>query len=288
MGTRRALVLGAGGAAAEAWEIGMVAGLADQGVDLAAADLFVGTSAGSIVGAQLAAGIPIEELLRRQVTAPAPEATPIPAVDFVKLKADMLRAKEGGGSTVEIVRRMGAFALTVQGGPERDRRGELSVRLGLPSSTWPERALLVVAVDVEAGERRAFDRRSGAELVDAVAASCAVPGLRPPVAIGGRRYMDGGVHSTDNADLAVGFERVVVLALTPRVPPLAVVPLEEALETLRWSGARAGAIRPDAATEAAFASVGGNLLDPSVRVSAARAGRDQGRAAASAIAELWS
>ncbi len=283
---KRGLVLGAGGAAAEAWEIGMIAGLAERGVDLAAADLLVGTSAGSIVGSQLAAGIPIAELFRRQL-APPPASRPGPPVDFVKLKAEMLRAKQGGGETTEVLRRMGAFAMTVAPGSASERRAEIATRLALPSASWPARRLLVVAVDVESGERRAFDLESGADLVDAVAASCAVPGLQTPVEIGGRRYMDGGARSTDNADLAAGCDRVVVLALTPRIPPLAVVPLEAALETLRQAGARAEAIRPDDATEAAFASVGGNLLDPSVRVSAARAGREQGRAAAAAIADLW-
>ncbi len=283
----RALVLGAGGAAAEAWEIGMIAGLADRGVDLAAADLFVGTSAGSIVGAQLAAGIPIEELFRRQLAPPPATSRPGPPVDFAKLKAEMLRAKEGGGETTTVLRRMGAFAMTVTSGLAAERHAEIAARLGLPAASWPARRLVVAAVDVESGERRAFDRGSGADLVDAVAASCAVPGLQPPVAIGGRRYMDGGGHSTDNADLAAGCDRVVVLALTPRVPPLAVVPLEAALETLRRGGTLVEAIRPDEATETAFASVGGNLLDPSVRVSAARAGREQGRAAAASIAGLW-
>ncbi len=287
MGGRRALVLGAGGAAAEAWEIGVIAGMSDQGVDLAAADLFVGTSAGSIVGSQLASGLPIEELFRRQVAAPVPESRPAPPVDFVKLKAEMLRAKEGGGETTAILRRMGAFAMTVPSGSETERRAEIAARLGLPTASWPARDLLVAAVDVESGERRAFDRESDADLVDAVAASCAVPGLQPPVTIGRHRYMDGGGHSTDNADLALGCDRVVVLALTPRRPPLAVVPLDVALETLRRSSVRAEAIRPDAATDAAFASVGGNLLDPSVRASAARAGRAQGRAAAASIAGLW-
>ena len=62
------------------------------------------------------------------------------------------------------------------------------------------------------GEFVAFEKSSGVSLVDAVAASCAVPGVWPPVTINGRRYIDGGMRSAVNADLAAGYERVVVLA----------------------------------------------------------------------------
>jgi NTE family protein len=100
--------------------------------------------------------------------------------------------------------------------------------------------------------------------------------------------MDGGVYSTDNADLAVGIERVLVLVLRPRQPRLALVALDDALEKLRREGSQVEVVHPDEASEAAFASVGGNLLDPSVREKAARAGREQGRSvAALCVASLW-
>jgi NTE family protein len=86
-----------------------------------------------------------------------------------------------------------------------------------------------------------------------------------------------GVYSTDNADLAVGCDHVLVLTLTPRVPPIAVVPADAVLEPLRRSGTRVAVVHPDGPTEAAFASVGGNLLDPSIRVRATYTGREHGR-----------
>jgi NTE family protein len=119
--------------------------------------------------------------------------------------------------------------------------------------------------------------------VDAVAASCAIPGIWPPVSINGHHYMDGGTYSTDNADVAVGCDRVLIVALRSSVPPLAVMPLDSALESLRRGGARVEVVHPDQATEAAFASVGGDLLDPSVREQATRAGRQQGRSYAGAV-----
>jgi NTE family protein len=106
-----------------------------------------------------------------------------------------------------------------------------------------------------------------------------VPGIVPPVTYNGHAYMDGGFYSTANADLALGCESVLILTLRARVPPLSVTSLEGAVEQLRASHARVEVVHPDEATEAAFASVGGNLLDPLVSEPAARAGRVQGRRA---------
>ena len=94
--------------------------------------------------------------------------------------------------------------------PEQERIDVIGSRL--VSTEWPERPLVVTAVDTETGEFTTFDRDSGVPLVSAVAASCAVPGVYPPVTIDGRRYMDGGMRSAANADLAQGYDRLVVLA----------------------------------------------------------------------------
>ncbi|MGO9124493.1 MAG: patatin-like phospholipase family protein [Terriglobales bacterium] len=275
---RRALVLGAGGHAAIAWETGVIAGMAEQGVDVRNADLFVGTSGGSCVAAQITSGLTLEELFQRQVE-PSLQGKELAATaDFKRLTDNIARAREGNGGAIEILQRVGVLALAAPTVSESERRRMIASRL--PVHTWPQHGVVVVAVDAESGKRRVFDRTTGVPLIDAVAASCAVPGAWPAVTIEGRRYMDGGVHSSDNADLAVGFERVLILALTPRVPPFSLVPLDTALEKLQRSGARVEVVRPDEATEAAIASVGGNLLDPSVRVGAARAGREQGRSIA--------
>jgi NTE family protein len=283
---RRALVLGAGGTAGIAWEIGLLAGLAEAGIDVQTADLFVGTSAGSVVAAQITSGRSPEELFQYQVDPLLQVQELAPPLDFHHWHAAIMRAKEGSAETTLILRRVGALALATRTVSQSERRTVIAARL--PRHTWPESRLLVVAVDAERGERHVFDRTSGVDLVDAVAASCAVPGMWPAVTIGGQRYMDGGIYSTDNADLAVGSERVLIVTLPPRVPPLAVVPLEAAVQTLQRSGAQVGVVRPDEATEAAFASVGGNLLEPAVRERAAYAGREQGRSVATDhTASLW-
>jgi NTE family protein len=209
---------------------------------------------------------------------------PKPPVDFDQLRQDLAAAKEGGGEVTEVLRRVGALALATPTVSGAERRSVVAARLQLRA--WPERDLRVVAVDAQSGERIVFDAASGVDFVDAVAASCAVPGTWPPVRIGDRRYMDGGTHSIDNADLAADRDRVLILALRAHRPRLAVVPLDPAVEALRASGANVNVVHPDEPTEAAFASVGRNLLDPAVRELAARAGREQGRRLASADAFL--
>jgi NTE family protein len=283
---RRALVLGAGGPAASSWETGVITGLADEGIDVRNADLIVGTSAGSRVAAQITSGRGLEELFDRQLH-PQPVAGIAVTVDFKKLKADYVRAREGDGGDIGFLKRMGSLAVSASTESEAERLKEVASQL--LADTWPMQRVLAVAVDTETGERRAFERSSGVPLRDAVAASGAAPGMSPAITIEGRRYMDGGVYSTDNTDLAMGFERVLILTLKPGNPPTCIVSLDAALERLERSGSRVVAVRPDDATEAAFAAVGGNLLDPRVQESAALAGREQGRRiAATNIAALWS
>ena len=253
----------------------MITGMADVGVCVRDASLIVGTSAGARVGVQIRSHLTLEELFQRQVDPHLQTQEPALRVDFTQWRADFVRAKEGSGDAVTVLRRFGALALQARVGSQDTRRN--MIRAALPMQTWPERRLLIVAVDVESGERRTFDHSSGVDLVDAVAASSAVPGIWPPVALCGRKYMDGGLYSIDNADLAVGCEHVLILTLPARVPPLCVATLDAAVDTLRRSGARVDVVHPDEASQAAFASAGGNLLDPSVREAAACAGREQGR-----------
>lgn len=262
----RALVLGGGGVAGIAWETGLVAGLLDAGVDVRTADLVVGTSAGAAVGAQLTGGTPVEELYARQLDERHAEI----AVDFdieslVKAMTE-LNADAQPHSAAHRAR-IGAFALAADTVDEQRRRAVIAARL--PVHGWTDAPLRVVAVDAESGEERIFDKDSGVELVDAVAASCAVPGIWPPVTIGGRRYVDGGVRSFANIDLAGGHDEVLVIA--PMIEPEVVV--------------QGGVlITPDAASVAA---IGVNALDPSTRPAAARAGRAQAADVVDAVREIW-
>ncbi|MGW0999744.1 patatin-like phospholipase family protein [Streptomyces sp. NPDC002523] len=268
-----ALVLGGGGVGGIAWITGLLTGLADAGRDVTGAGLLVGTSAGSSVAAQVGSGLGLEELYARQVD-PALQSAEIMAEMDLEKFAEAIGAALGAATSVPDMRRaVGRVALEARTVPEPERRAVIESRL--PSHAWPERALKVVAVDAETGEPRVFDRDSGVPLVDAVAASCAVPGVWPPVTIGTRRYVDGGVRSIANADLAAGCERVLVIAPMGTTEPFpSEQPLERTVEELRAQGAEVAVVVPD---DASLAAIGDNALDPATRRPAAEAGRAQGR-----------
>jgi NTE family protein len=176
--------------------------------------------------------------------------------------------------------RLGRAALKARTVPESERKAVIKQRL--PVDDWPERRLLVTAVDAATGQLRVFDRNSGVALLEAVAASCAVPLVWPPISIDGHRYIDGGVRSITNADLAAGCDRVVVLA--PATFALRRSGrIENQLATL-GSSVRSAVISPDAEARKA---IGSNVLDPAHRVASARSGHAQSAAVAKSIAEVW-
>ncbi|WP_412078618.1 patatin-like phospholipase family protein [Streptomyces xanthophaeus] len=275
-----ALVLGGGGLTGIGWECGILYGLARAGVDLAAADLVVGTSAGSVVGAQLTSGLLTpQELYERQLGDAAGEsAARLGAGLLARYALAMVRSRDPKAYR----QRVGAMALAARTAEEAERRLVLEARL--VSHQWPERRLVVTAVDAHTGEPADFDRESGAGLVDAVSASCAVPGVWPPVTVGGRRFIDGGVRSATNADLAAGYARVVILAPLALGSGLVPSPAAQAAR-LRQAGARVLVITPSAAARKAF---GRNVLDPARRDPAARAGLAQADAHAAEAAAVWS
>ncbi|GGO80317.1 patatin-like phospholipase family protein [Wenjunlia tyrosinilytica] len=274
----RALVLGGGGLTGIGWEWGVLAGLADAGIDLTDADLFVGTSAGSVVGVHLACGADVQVYYERQLEEPVGEMT---GGLGMREKMRMAAALFGEGDEQEARARFGRMSLAVPTVPQEQRRKVIASRLA--THTWPDRRLLITAVDVDSGEFAAFDRESGVDLIDAVAASCAVPGVWPPVPIKGRRWMDGGVRSPANVDLAAGCERIVVLA--PMTAGLgAIKSVADQVREL-GEGPEVVVVSPDPATRRI---VGGDMLDPARRAPAARAGREQAASAADAVAEVWS
>ncbi|MET8681677.1 patatin-like phospholipase family protein [Streptomyces sp. NPDC004647] len=274
-----ALVLGGGGITGVGWEIGMLAGLAEAGADLSAAGVVIGTSAGSVVGAQLTSGLlGLEELYERQLADPTGEiaARMGPAV-ISRYALAALRSRD----STSFGARVGRMALQSRTPSEGERRAVIAQRL--VSHSWPDRRLVITAVDAVTGGLKAFDRTSGVDIVDAVAASCAVPGVWPPVTIDGRRWIDGGVRSTANADLAAEYGRVVILApMTGGGGPVPAAGAQAA--QLTASGARVVLLTPDRTARAAF---GRNPLDPARRAAAARLGRAQAGAHAAAVAAVW-
>ena len=297
-----ALVLGGGGAAGNAWTIGVVAGLAEAGVDMTeAADLIIGTSSGATAAAQARSGVPPAELLASVLAPPVqpvgqnrgpPPSLPMAAV-FERMRAISATA----ASAADLQRAMGAFGLESDAilGPSAREQRRATVAARLPRRDWPDRPIMVVAVDAHTGELAKFTRDSGVDLVDAVTASTAMPGLTPTHRINGAHYINGGVRSPDNADLASGYANVVVLSpLSGRSGPLPEGQFEGLLrppgadlasqaEALRRQGSRVEVITPDADSRAAM---GVNQMDRATRIPSARAGFAQGRQEAARLAFL--
>jgi NTE family protein len=279
--TRRALVLAGGGLAGIAWETGILRGIADEAPETAKAllesDVLVGTSAGSTVAAQLGSGLGIDALFDRQTVPSSAELNP--AVGVEQITELFLTAMTQPGSKAEKLQRIGAVALSTQTVAESVRREVIAQRL--PSHDWPDRVLRISAIDTATGVLATFDASSGVGLVDAVAASCAVPGVWPPVTIGGRRYMDGGVGSTVNLALADDCDVAVVLVPSGQSAP-SPFGRGAADEVAAFHGAAFSVFADDDS----IAAFGANPLDPACRKPSAVAGRAQGRRVAAEITDF--
>jgi NTE family protein len=280
MTTKRALVLGGGGVAGIAWETGILLGIADESPAVARAlldsDVLLGTSAGSAVGAQIGSDVSLADLFARQVGEKSAEIDPGVGIEVIM---DLFLAALSDPDTTLLQKRqrIGAVALTAETVAGPVRRDVIAQRL--PSHVWPDRVLRITAIDIATGELVVLDRDSGVDLVDAVAASCAVPGAWPPVTIGDRRYMDGGIGSTINLDVADDCALAVVLVPAGESTPSA-FGAGPATEIAGFGGAAQGVF----ADEESLAAYGSNALDPRCRLPSAHAGRAQGRREAAALA----
>lgn len=276
----RALVLAGGGLAGIAWETGVLLGIADEAPAAAqallASDVLLGTSAGSTVAAQLSSGLPLEELFARQLSDASHEIHPGVSVDGITaLFLDAVMTP--GASMSQKLQKIGAVAAATDTVDEAVRREVIAHRL--PSHDWAPRDVRVTGIDIATGELVVFDRTSGVALVDAVAASCAVPGAWPPVTIAGRRYMDGGVGSSVNMSAVADCDTAVVL-----VPSAPDAPSPWGTSTADEIAAFDGATVAVFADADALEAFGPNPLDPACRAPSAQAGRAQGRREASRVA----
>jgi NTE family protein len=303
-----ALVLGGGGSAGHAWTIGIIAGLAEAGVDMAeAADLVIGTSSGANAAAQVRSGILPAELLASILSQPVPAAgqkRPTPTgppmstvFDTASVFERMRAIGAAASSAADLQRAMGAFGLESDAtlGPAAAEHWRATVAARLPRQQWPDRPMIVAALNAHTGELVTFDRDSGVDLVDAVTAGTALPGMVPTHNINGTRYINGGVRSAENADLATGYANVVVISpFGGRTGPLPAgqfeglrrfpgADLESEVETLRKQGSSVEVITPDADSRAAM---GTNQMDLATRIPAARAGFAQGKLEATRLTFL--
>lgn len=295
---KRALVLGGGGPVGIAWEFGLIAGLEQEGVRLADADIFIGTSAGSIVGAALALGRPPAELLATQheiADQPAPRGATDGAFDLAPLIQQFIKLYTSDAPPQQLRAEIGAFALQAETAMTEDEwLATLTLSETFGADAWPDRPYMCTAVNAETGEFVTWTKDSGVPLVRAIASSCSVPGIFPPVTINGRRYIDGGMKSATNADLAAGYQRVVVVNVTggmerraaafPALMERAKVRMDDELAAITDAGGAYDMILPDGESIAAF---GDNLMDFKRRGEIADSGVRQGKLEADRLRALW-
>jgi NTE family protein len=285
----RALVLGGGGPVGIGWESGLAVGLTGEGIHFGAADLIVGTSAGSVVGAQLALAMDLNEGIARMAGAPLPVVEGGAGIEA--LMTAMAEAMASGASPEEGRIALGRVATEAKTVTEDVFLGAFDLVGGL---AWPE-AYACTAVDVETGDFQLWDSTSGVDLRHAIASSCSVPGVFPPITIGGKRYMDGGMRTALNADAAIGHDVVVAVSCFALALPEGMsdpmfdavsAAIEAELTRLRTAGAALEVIAPSPE----FLELSGwglNLMDPTLAAAAFDVGVRQAALEAERLRAVW-
>lgn len=274
------LVLAGGGVAGIAWETGFLLGVQDKSPDAAAAlltaEVFIGTSAGSTVSAQIAGGATLQELFDAQTAEATGELDP--KIDVEILGQMFVDAIAGSQDRAEQLRALGEAATDADTVEPAVRRAVIEARLR--NRVWPDRELRIPAINTRTGELRVFGNADGVDLVDAVGASCAVPGVWPVVTIDGERYMDGGMASGSNVQLAADCDVIVVLSpAADPAPNLLGGSLREEIDVMAPKR-----VLPIFADDAVVEAIGTNSLSPTTKRPAAELGREQGRRTADEIA----
>ncbi len=286
------LVLGGGGVLGIAWEIGVLAALRDAGIDpLGRTAVVVGTSAGSFVGARLGGGGPGD--LEAEQRQPAADSGPdvMAQLDYELLADIFVRWTSPVRMTEEIARECGQLSVKQSTITEDAFLGLIAGTLG--HTRWPERELRIVTSSCTTGRRTVWTRTQDVALERAVAASCAIPGILPPITVDpstGERFCDGGLWSGTNADLLAddGLDAVLVIeplsASTNQLGEFSARALAAEMDVLRAAGSEVIVI----AAGAAYSELTIALMDPVKRPEALAIGRADGTAAAASVAELLS
>lgn len=278
-------MLSGGGPIGVGWHSGLLEALAGAGMDPTRADLIVGTSAGAMVGSQIALGrgtsAHIDRLDEALVDARTGEVE-TRMLGFMQAMSEIAEAPPD-----ERLVRLGRFSLQA----ETESEDEFLARFDyLKTDTWPDR-FVCTAIDCADGSFVVWDADANVDFIRAIGSTCAVPGFFPPITINGKRYYDGGLRSLANADLAKGHDRVVIVTLADP-PPDAADPrarrvravLDAELATIRDAGGEAIVVSPD---DEVRAVIGVQLMDPSKAKDAVDAGRAQGAREATRLRDFW-
>jgi NTE family protein len=282
-----ALVMSGGGPVAVAWEAGLLAGLEGEGISFSDADLVLGTSAGAIVGAQLRCGKTAQSIaaaILDEARGIAPRGGTMLANPeaLARLPSLFMKAQMPSPNPAATRAEIGAYSLSVAPQSEEAAIRPFSHMVG---ERWPDRPFGCAVVDAITGEVEVLAKDCGAPLAAAVAASCSLPGISPPITIAGRSYIDGGFASAANADLATGFREVVILAFhrLGGAAPRVIEGAERQAEKLRAEGARVIVIHPE---HRCLALIGEDGMNFRARPAVAEAAITQGISLAAELARF--
>jgi NTE family protein len=290
----RALVLGGGGAVGRAWLTGLVYSLASSGIELGAADCIIGTSAGSSVGARLAASMDLSETSSAAILPPTTSAIGAPSIEGMTqlLKAMAQAAASEAPHAARAKSGEIALAASTVSEAESLRRPAFAE---LEDHTWPSN-FFTTAINARSGQLKIWSRHSNVPLSTAVASSCALPAIWPPITITGERYIDGGVRSMLNADLVSGYNVALVvscfsLSLADNYLGSDGQILNNALHAelaqLQSSGTQTEVIEPAKALMT-LTNGGRDMLNNAHVPDAYQIGREQGFTEAGRVLRLWS
>ena len=276
-----AVVLGGGGSLAIGWELGYLYALENEGIDIRNADLVIGTSG----GAQAATGITStkswEEIFNEQIEPKSNEEPPQQNMEAVVAKYSEIAQKSH--SPEEWIENYSEFALQKNKFDESEHINRLKHRIKVTS--WPQN-LMITAIDAQASKRAVFTKDSNVDIYRPMASSGSLPGVWPATTIDGKKYYDGGCHSMENADLAKGAHKVLILATN--LPIVTPYKINDAIAELQNSGANVKLITPSEDVLQKLNELGGNTVDTAIRPEMARLGQQQGERDAQMIKEFWS
>ncbi len=275
------LVLGGGGLLGAAWEAGLVAGLAEEGLDIAKFDRIIGTSSGAIIGSQLGLGrtpeylfmgqLAMAEKFRTQNPGPSAGTPPSPAWQ-AEMTRELQEAYLAGEVPKELMAKIGRLAVETELLPE-ERFLDNFRPMFRAGEDWPEK-FACITIDAADGTLAVWDRGSGVDLLHAVAASAASPFFTRPVHVGGRECMDGGLRSTTNADLAEGAGSVLIAAPALAFMPGLIAQVRREIAVIGQKGGNAVLIAPD---RSSVVAMGSNPMDGKRGDGVARAACNQGK-----------
>jgi NTE family protein len=246
----------------------------------------------------LALGRPTAELLATQhviANDAAPAGTTDGAFDLSGLIQEFIKLYTSDAPPQQLRADIGRFALNANvASSEAEWLATFEHNELIAMGEWPAKPYMCTAVDAETGEFVSWSKDSGVPIARAIASSCCVPGIFPPITINGRRYIDGGMKSATNAELAAGHDRVIVVSVTagmeraanafPAIAERFKKRMDDELGAITSKGGQVEMIIPDEESQAAF---GTNLMDFKRRGEIADAGVRQGKLEAVRLREFW-